>query len=188
MIVNSFTEHREQMNLASAFLDGSDIYGNNGDSLDNLRTFDAGLVNLSACAACQTNALYSAILKEHNRIAVNLAELNRHWTDDNLFYESRRIVMAEIQHITYHEFLPIVLGEEAVGVSELQLKAHGHFSGYSSSNKAGIFNEVAVAALPALLSTLSSTVVSIIKYAFFMLNRYLCYSTTIMLMVITVLR
>lgn len=69
--------------------------------------------------------------------------------------------MAEIQHITYHEFLPIVLGEEAVGVPELQLKSHGHFSGYSSSNKAGIYNEVAVAALPALLSTLSSAVVSI---------------------------
>lgn len=99
------------MNLATAYLDGSAIYGNTKQQVEKLRTYDSGLVNVSACVSCQTNALYSAILKEHNRVAIDLAELNRHWNDDALFYESRRIVTAEIQHITFNEYLPIVLGE-----------------------------------------------------------------------------
>lgn len=99
------------MNLASAFLDGSAIYGSTDSQLEALRTYDNGLVNVSACSSCQANALYSAILKEHNRIAVNLAALNKHWHDEDLFLESRRIVIAEIQHITYNEFLPTILGQ-----------------------------------------------------------------------------
>lgn len=110
-IVLVFVGYREQMNLASSFLDGSAIYGNNNDAMEKLRTYDGGLVNVSACLPCQTNALYSAILREHNRIAINLRELNRHWNDDIIFFESKRIVTAEIQHITYNEFLPTVLGE-----------------------------------------------------------------------------
>lgn len=99
------------MNLASSFLDGSAVYGNHNNAMEKLRLYDAGLVNVTACIPCQSNALYSAILREHNRIAINLAQLNKHWTDEILFFESKRIVTAEIQHITYNEFLPIVLGE-----------------------------------------------------------------------------
>lgn len=153
-------EYREQMNLASSFLDGSAVYGNNNNALDKLRLYDGGLVNVTACLPCQSNALYSAILREHNRVAINLAELNRHWSDDILFYESKRIVTAEIQHITYNEFLPTVLGEEATQEPDLQLKRIGHYSQYSSSNKAGVYNEVAMTALPALLSIIPNSLVS----------------------------
>lgn len=99
------------MNLASSFLDGSAIYGNTASTVEKLRSYDAGLVNITACRVCHANALYSAILREHNRIAINLAQLNRHWNDETLFLESKRIVAAEIQHITYNEFLPIILDE-----------------------------------------------------------------------------
>lgn len=99
------------MNLASSFLDGSAVYGNNDNAVERLRTYDAGLVNVSACSVCSANALYSAILREHNRVAQNLAQLNRHWADETLFLESKRIVAAEIQHITYKEFLPTILDE-----------------------------------------------------------------------------
>lgn len=105
------SEYRNQINLASSFLEGSAIYGVTRESVEKLRTYDAGLVNISACSTCQLNVLYSAILREHNRVAVALAALNRHWTDDILFFESKRIVSAEIQHITYNEFLPILLGQ-----------------------------------------------------------------------------
>ncbi|KAJ8969968.1 hypothetical protein NQ317_008531 [Molorchus minor] len=145
---------RNQMNLATSFLDGSALYGNTAQQVENLRTYDAGLVNVSACSSCRTNALYSAILREHNRVAINLAELNRHWPDEVLFRESKRVVTAELQHITYNEYLPIILGEESIVHSELELKTHGRFSKYSSARKAGVYNEVAITALPVLLSML----------------------------------
>lgn len=170
-------EYRNQMNLASAFLDGSAVYGSTESAIQDLRTYDAGLVNVSACAACHTNALYSAILREHNRVAINLAQLNRHWTDETLFLESRRIVVAEIQHITYNEFLPTILDDvralkqSTCDVLKLSFKqvittkpsllllSHGHYTEYSSSHRAGVYNEVALSALPALLSMVPGSLV-----------------------------
>lgn len=49
-------------------------------------------------------------MREHNRVVNQLARLHPDWNDEALFQEGRRIVVAEMQHITYNEFLPIILG------------------------------------------------------------------------------
>ena len=55
-------------------------------------------------------AIHTLWMREHNRVATELLRLHPQWSDEQLFQEARRIVVGEIQHITYNEWLPIILG------------------------------------------------------------------------------
>lgn len=78
-------------------------------------------------------ALHTVWMREHNRIALVLSGLNPHWDDDQLFQEARKIVGAELQHITYSEFIPKVLGEEAMTLLS-------GYKSYDSERDASILN------------------------------------------------
>lgn len=49
--------------------------------------------------------------RQHNRIATIFRRLNPLWDDETVYQESRRVVGAQMQHITYAEFLPAILGK-----------------------------------------------------------------------------
>ncbi|XP_013166845.1 PREDICTED: peroxidase-like, partial [Papilio xuthus] len=55
--------------------------------------------------------IHTLLLREHNRVADILSSLNPLWTDEKIYQEARKIVIAEIQHITYQEWLPLNFGE-----------------------------------------------------------------------------
>ena len=43
---------------------------------------------------------------EHNRLADQIAEQHPDWGDEEIFQLARKLVAAQIQAITYEEFLP----------------------------------------------------------------------------------
>jgi len=73
--------------------------------------------------------LHTLWLREHNRIESILHEVNPHWLGEQLYHETRRIISALIQHITYGEFLPAVLGTDITDQYDLRLVDAGYYHG-----------------------------------------------------------
>jgi len=84
-------------------------------------------------------------LREHNRIAGALQKLNPTWTDENLFQETKRILISEYQHIIYSEWLPIILGAKMMAAHDLNVKTTG-FTRYDQNVNPSIAGEFATAA------------------------------------------
>ena len=54
---------------------------------------------------------HTIFVREHNRIAAELQRLNSEMSSESVFRLTREIVAAEIQKITYKDYLPIILGQ-----------------------------------------------------------------------------
>ena len=74
-------------------------------------------------------------MREHNRIADKLHELNPGWNDEKLFQETRRIVIAEYQHIIYNEWLPLIIGPTAMTSIGMTPIKSGYSKYYSGNRK-----------------------------------------------------
>jgi len=61
--------------------------------------------------------MHTLWLRQHNRIVKQLSLINN-WNAERLFQETRKIVGAQLQVITYNEFLPLILGKQTVKIQE----------------------------------------------------------------------
>lgn len=86
-------------------------------------------------------ALQTLFVREHNRIAADAAAKNPTWTDEQLYQYARRIVIAELQAITYDEFLPAILGANTPAANALMA-----YRGYRADVNPGIATEFSTAA------------------------------------------
>ena len=84
-------------------------------------------------------AIHTLWMREHNRIANSLAAMNPSWNAEKIYQEARKIVGAEMQHITFKEWLPKILGSEAMAKI-------GQYKNYNSKVDASIFNSFATSA------------------------------------------
>ncbi|XP_046823371.1 uncharacterized protein LOC124426120 [Vespa crabro] len=91
-------------------------------------------------------SIHVVFLRLHNRLATKLVALNPHWSDERTFQETRKIIGAFVQHITYREFLPIILGNEVMKVFDLEVLTKGYYHGYDPSVNPTIANSFSTAA------------------------------------------
>lgn len=89
--------------------------------------------------------IHTAFLRRHNLIATLLRENFGVLDDEMLFQEAKRMVIAELQHITYKEFLPIVLNNDIMRRFNLRIYKPAHDNVYNSSTDPRIINAFATA-------------------------------------------
>src|SRR6218665_898806 len=87
--------------------------------------FDSG--DIRSNEQTQLAVMHTLWMRMHNMLANKLAELNPQWDDETIFQEARRIIGAMVQHITYNEFLPIIIGQKMLSKYGLTLQKHGYY-------------------------------------------------------------
>jgi peroxidase len=119
-----------------------------GDECTDPRTgrfcFHAG--DLRSNEMIGLTATHTIWLREHNRVARKLKNLNPTFTRDQIFHEARRIVNAQYQHIIYNEWLPIVIGKQYMDTYGITPMSSGYFNRYDEDIDPRISNEFSAAA------------------------------------------
>lgn len=93
-------------------------------------------------------SMHTLWVREHNRIADEIKADNPHYTDEQIYQNTKILVEAEIQAITYKEFLPLLLGENALS----------EYTGYDANVNPTVANEFATAAYRLGHTLLSSNI------------------------------
>lgn len=106
----------------------------NGPVSDPTTLFLAG--DVRANEQVGLTALHTLFVREHNRLAQQLQSADPQASAETLFQAARRLVVAEIQIITYNEHLPALIGNNAIQ----------RYSGYNPSVNPTIYNEFSAAA------------------------------------------
>ncbi|XP_066936976.1 peroxidasin homolog [Clytia hemisphaerica] len=152
---------RQQVNALTAFVDGSQIYGHNEalarslrrlDGTGKLKTRSGDLLPLKqlttpcdlleGCSLAgdiradeniALHSMHTTWVREHNRVATKLRQFNYHWNEEKLYQESRKIVIAQWQHVVFNEWVPRIVDL-------------GSYGGYNSGLDPRIINAFAAAA------------------------------------------
>ena len=140
-------------NNVTGWIDGSMVYGSDATTAaslrgaggylltsegNNLPIVDGAYVagDIRVAENPDLTALQTIFLREHNRQVDKLTVAHPDWTGDQLYEQARAIVTAEIAHITYTEFLPHLLGSNAIT----------RYRGYQADVDASLTEEFAGAA------------------------------------------
>src|SRR3954451_11058524 len=123
------------INTVTGWLDGSQIYGSDAVTAASLRTSDGhmkmsaggnlpvintehGDAYLAGDVRAQENpdltALQTLFVREHNFQVDQLHKEHPNWSGDKLYETAKAITTAEMVNITYSEFLPHLLGKDAI--------------------------------------------------------------------------
>jgi peroxidase len=135
---------RQQLNEVTAWIDGSNVYGADVERGAALRTLDGtgqlrtsegdllpynteGLANaggsgpelflagdVRANEQVGLTAMHTLFVREHNRLAERIAAAEPGLSGEEIYQRARLLVIGEMQVITYREFLPMLLGPEAL--------------------------------------------------------------------------
>ncbi|GIY66002.1 vacuolar protein-sorting-associated protein 25 [Caerostris extrusa] len=105
-----------ELNGATAWIDGSAIYGSTRSETETLRAYKNGLLKSIDEEGLYpiTNDGYLSYLSPARDIEETntLCTENKNWDDEKCFNEARRWVIATLQNIIVNDWLPAFLGEE----------------------------------------------------------------------------
>lgn len=128
------------------FNDGS-VENDNPTRQDPTDLFVAGDVRANENAVL--SSIHTLFVREHNRIATQLKQGHPDWTDEQLFQRARQINIAQMQAITFNEYTPALLGENALS----------EYTAYNPNINPGITRTFSTAAFRLGHTQLSSEIV-----------------------------
>lgn len=122
------------LNNSTNFPKGTVTQGNIPGGVPDDQLYAAG--DVRANENIELTSLHTVFVREHNRWAERIAKLNPKLNDQELYQRARAVVIAEIQSITYNEWLPAVLGQNAMP----------RYNGYNPRVNPDLSNEFSTAA------------------------------------------